>query len=278
MQKCMKKRRDWHRRYWKKWGTHAPLIYGGKIHDDSTDSSDEDATDKGDETPRRSPRSNSVNPRNARKSPRRSPRSNSVNPRKKARKSPRRSPRNNSANPRKSPSRSPRLHRTPSIPKKRTRKRIVLDLVDASGSGSDVSKMFDSSASDPSDGEQVCWDCGLTLRSREECYPRQNWGNREELVVRCKHHWDLHMSPQKQKISAEEAELQRRGDKNRDKRKEIEEASANNKVCLICSLLFCPPPHTHTHTHFHRAEKQQGQQECQQECQQQEQSLSLSQQ
>ena len=38
MQAKMKKRRDHHRHHWKLKGTHAPLIYGGKLHGDSTDS------------------------------------------------------------------------------------------------------------------------------------------------------------------------------------------------------------------------------------------------
>jgi len=38
MQKKMKKRREHHRNHWKHNKTHAPLIYGGKLHGDSTDS------------------------------------------------------------------------------------------------------------------------------------------------------------------------------------------------------------------------------------------------
>ena len=38
MQAKMKKRRDHHRHHWKLKGTHAPLIYGGELHGDSTDS------------------------------------------------------------------------------------------------------------------------------------------------------------------------------------------------------------------------------------------------
>ena len=107
---------------------------------------------------------------------------------------------------------------------------VTNDSSDSKSTDSGVSALF---ADDDDETDQVCWDCGVTL-TPETCYPKGSWGDASELAVRCREHWDKHISPTKAKLQKIQQAHRAKGEQIRAKRKSIEafasdaESSNNN--------------------------------------------------
>jgi len=100
----------------------------------------------------------------------------------------------------------------------------IIDVRDSSTTDSGISALFDE---EEDESPRICWDCGVTL-TPSSCYPPGSWGDTSQLAVRCKRHWDEHMSPSKAKLQKQEREHQLEGVRIRNKRKALQ-AFANSE-------------------------------------------------
>ena len=213
MQMCIKKRRQYHRKYWKTKNTHAPLKFGGRLPNSDSDSSvwsgDDDPKDNS--PPTKSVRSKSTRSKKDDDDSLRTKKSESD-------KSDNSPPRSKSTRSKSTRSKSTRSKSTRS--KKddddslRTKKSESDSLFDV-----DVDSLFESSPDPPAPApvllsdaefrkqcEPKCWDCGVDL-VKSNCYPKSSWGDRGTLLFRCEKHWKDFTSSE---IELEKATLNQR--------------------------------------------------------------------
>ena len=224
MKLVLKKRRDYHRSYWRIHKKNAPLVHGGQLPNLHDDSSDEEVVapkkrgrPKKEAAPKKRgrPKKEVAAPKKRgrpkkKPTPRRSPRSNK-------KPTPRRSPRSNQ---KPTPHRSPRSNKKSTLRRSPRAKKNIFTVHDSDNEVDDVDSLFLSSdeteiefldgspkpqvpkpqeSSDETEDEKfirvvepVCWDCSTKIKTAKDCFPPGSWGNFACVLFRCAKCWKEH--------------------------------------------------------------------------------------